>query len=91
MFFDAEDSDQARRGSIVTLDHEMRIVGFQEKPLHPTGQVIGACIYILPFPTLQRTDEFCVKEGEVMNRAISLSGSARKKWYTDLGCSMFGI
>lgn len=27
----------------------------------------------------------CVREGEVMNRAISLRGSARKKWSTDLG------
>ena len=61
--FDAEDSDQARRGSIVSLDDEMRIVGFEEKPLHPTGQVIGACIYILPFSTLQRTDEYLRQGG----------------------------
>jgi glucose-1-phosphate thymidylyltransferase len=61
--FDAEDSRQVRRGSVVTLDHEMRIVGFEEKPVHPTGQVIGACIYILPFPTFQRTDEYLRQGG----------------------------
>jgi glucose-1-phosphate thymidylyltransferase len=61
--FYAENSDQAKRGSIVTLDHEMRIVGFEEKPVHPTGQVIGASIYVLPFLTLQRTDEYLRQGG----------------------------
>jgi len=61
--FDAEDSDQARRGSTVSLDQDMRIVSFEEKPTHPTGQVIGACIYILSYPILLRTEEYLSQGG----------------------------
>jgi glucose-1-phosphate thymidylyltransferase len=62
--FDAEDSNQVRRGSSVSLTRDMRIVSFQEKPTHPTGRIIGACIYILPYPTLLRTDEYLSQGGE---------------------------
>lgn len=62
--FDAEDSEQARRGSSVSLDHDMRIVNFEEKPENPTGQAIGACLYILPFPALQRTEEYLLQGGK---------------------------
>jgi len=61
--FDAEDSDQARRGSTVSLDRDMRIVSFEEKPTHPTGRIIEACIYILPYPTLLRTEEYLSQGG----------------------------
>lgn len=50
-------------GSTVTLDHDMRVVGFEEKPTHPTGRVIGACIYILPFRSLRRTVEYLDQGG----------------------------
>lgn len=62
--FDAEDSNQLRRASSVSLAQDMRIVSFEEKPTHPTGRIIGASIYILPYPTLLRTGEYLSQGGE---------------------------
>jgi glucose-1-phosphate thymidylyltransferase len=61
--FDAEDSNQIRRGSSVSLARDMTIVSFEEKPTRPTGRIIGACIYILPYPTLLRTGEYLSEGG----------------------------
>jgi glucose-1-phosphate thymidylyltransferase len=62
--FADENSGQVREGSEISLDQESRIVSFKEKPAHPNSQLIGACIYILPFPTLQRTEEYLSQGGK---------------------------
>jgi glucose-1-phosphate thymidylyltransferase len=58
----AESEEQVKRGSVVTLDSNMKIINFEEKPTHPTGVFIGVAIYLMPYRTLVRTQEY-ISEG----------------------------
>jgi glucose-1-phosphate thymidylyltransferase len=49
---------EVRLGSVVTLETDNRIIGFEEKPKKPTTTIVGACIYILPYASLLRTTEY---------------------------------
>jgi len=50
-------------GSEVTLDESGRIIQFEEKPTDPKSRLVGACIYILPYLSLQRTKEYLAEGG----------------------------
>jgi glucose-1-phosphate thymidylyltransferase len=59
----AENEEQVKRGSAVTLDDNMKILNFEEKPSNPTGALIGVALYIMPYQTLVRTREYIAEGG----------------------------
>jgi len=52
------------RGSSVVLREDGRIMWFKEKPREIKSMLIGACIYILPYRTLLRTNEYLREDGK---------------------------
>lgn len=62
--YDARNVEQVRTGSAVTLDEDMRIISFEEKPKDPETNTIGACMYVFPYRTLLRTREYVDQGGK---------------------------
>jgi NDP-sugar pyrophosphorylase family protein len=62
--YETKSLEQVRNGSAVTLDNDMRITRFEEKPKHPRTNMIGACLYIFPYQTLLRTREYISQGGK---------------------------
>lgn len=59
----AENEEQVKRGSVVTLNGNMKILNFEEKPTHPTSVLIGVAIYLMPYQTLVRTRDYVAEGG----------------------------
>ena len=49
---------ETRKGSMVKVDKNGRIVVFKEKPLHPRTTLVGACLYAFPAGINRRFDEY---------------------------------
>jgi glucose-1-phosphate thymidylyltransferase len=54
----ADSLEEVKRGSSVTLDEDMRITSFEEKPNKPKSMLIGVCIYIMPHKSILRAREY---------------------------------
>jgi glucose-1-phosphate thymidylyltransferase len=62
--YEAQSIEQVRAGSAIILDKDMRIISFEEKPKHPRTNMIGACMYVFPYATLQKTREYIAQGGK---------------------------
>jgi len=60
----ANSLDDVKHGSSVTLDEDMRITSFEEKPSKPRSMLIGVCIYIMPHRALLRASEYLAEGGK---------------------------
>jgi len=49
---------ETRKGSMVKVDENGRILEFKEKPLHPRTTLVGACLYAFPAGINRRLGEY---------------------------------
>ncbi len=49
---------ETRKGSMVKVDKDGRILEFKEKPLHPKTTLVGACLYAFPAGINRRLGEY---------------------------------
>jgi glucose-1-phosphate thymidylyltransferase len=75
----AENKEQVTRGSTVTLDRNMKVLKFEEKPTHPTSALIGVAIYLMPYQTLLRTREYLTKGGRTDEPGYFISWLCEKE------------
>jgi glucose-1-phosphate thymidylyltransferase len=56
--YHARDLIETRKGSMVKVDEDGRILEFIEKPVHPRTTLVGACLYAFPAGINKRFDEY---------------------------------
>jgi len=55
--YDIGPDEDASKFGVVQIDHDQRIISFEEKPRHPRSSLIAMCFYFLPKNTLG-----CIKD-----------------------------
>ncbi|RII00686.1 nucleotidyltransferase family protein [candidate division NPL-UPA2 bacterium Unc8] len=60
--YNVDDREEIKKYSVVTLNSEKRIVGFEEKPENPVTTLIAICMYIFPEKELGFVANY-IKEG----------------------------
>jgi len=56
--YQARNLDEAKKGAIVVLNEEGRIMSYIEKPENPKTALVGACIYAFPARIVTRLEEY---------------------------------
>jgi len=56
--YHAKSLAETRKGSMVKVDEDGRILEFKEKPLHPKTTLVGACLYAFPSGINRRLSEY---------------------------------
>jgi len=73
------DRERAKRYGVVAIDKNQRIIGFKEKPSHPTSTLIATCLYFFPKEDLNLVSTYLKEKRSADAPGFYIQWLAKKK------------